>query len=269
VLHFNTARLPETWTVYSGDDYGTVLLADVDHRAAGSPDQTVFPWSEPSAPGALQVRWDGDRAALWTVNAEDPSMLPLPKQFESLTAEDILWYLASARPSHGIREIVRKLSSADVDDGDEAISPDLDPLRRYNLATTFLHRVRARARLFASVCARLSAPAWSEQALMWRLRGPLGAGEVLRRLNNELCGANGRTEETVLTIADFLLMLDDVQYVEKEGHLPRQRFEAIFSEFKSKMYEGASEAVRDLTLADDIRTFLNGILSRNTETRNV
>jgi hypothetical protein len=41
------------------------------------------------------VKW-GDEQAFWSLNVEDQSKLPLPREIEAMTAQDLLFILAAS-----------------------------------------------------------------------------------------------------------------------------------------------------------------------------
>ena len=107
---------------------------------------------------------------------------------------------------------------------DSATPIDLDPLRRFDLQATFLHRVRRRARVLAQLRANLQRSAWGRQALEWRLRGFVGVQAVAERLVRDVATANQEADEALLTLADFLIVLREVDYEPAEGALSRTEF---------------------------------------------
>jgi len=112
---------------------------------------------------------------------------------------------------------------------------DLDPLRRYDLQTTYLHRIRRRARVLAQLRANLQRPAWGKQALEWRLRGLVGIEPLADRLLREFVAAEGSAGEALLTLADFLIVLNEVDYQTSDGALPKTEFEGLFRGFLKEL----------------------------------
>ena len=72
--------------------------------------------------------------------------LPPPARLEHMSADDMLWILAATDPSAAVRAWAGRQQSSDLFEADlDSASPiDLDPLRRYDLHATFLHRIRRR-----------------------------------------------------------------------------------------------------------------------------
>ena len=160
-----------------------------------------------------------------------------PAQLEDMSADDMLWILAAADPSAAFRAWAKRQQPSDLFDTDlDSATPiDLDPLRRYDLQATFLHRIRRRARILAQLRSNLQRPVWGRQALEWRLRGLVGVEPLADRLVRELAGADGAADEALLTLADFLIVLREVDYQPSDGRLPKAEFERIFRPFLSEL----------------------------------
>ena len=125
----------------------------------------------------------------------------------------------------------REHSTGFDDDLDSATPIDLDPLRRFDLQATFLHRVRRRARVLAQLRANLQRSAWGRQALEWRLRGFVGVQAVAERLVRDVATANQEADEALLTLADFLIVLREADYEPAEGALSRTEFYEVYDTF--------------------------------------
>ena len=101
----------------------------------------------------------------------------------------------------------------------------------YNLATTFLHRVRHRARVLAQLRTNLQRPVSGQQALEWRLRGLVGIELLADRLLKEFLDAGENAGEALLSLADFLIVLSEVEYEPAEGALSKAEFGRVFCPF--------------------------------------
>ena len=138
------------------------------------------------------MQWEGKEAFL-PLNVEDRRELPPPPQLEKMTADDMLGILAATDPSAAYRAWAKSQQSEDEETNSIRQFIDLDPLRRYDLHATFLHRVRRRARVLAQLRANLQRPVSGRQALEWRLRGLVGIEALADRLVRDL--ANGSIDE--------------------------------------------------------------------------
>ena len=232
VLRLDAAHLPADWRVHACGRDERELLTDATWREAGQPHEIVVDWDAAQPPDRLLVRWAEDDAFL-PLNVEDSRALPPPAKLEEMSADEMLWILATLDPSAAFRAWARRQQSSELFDEeiDSATPPDLDPLRRYDLQATFLHRIRRRARVLGQLRANLERPVWSRQALEWRLRGLIGVEQLADRFARELAGAGSATDEALLTLADFLIVLREVDYQPTDGALPKDQFDRIFRPF--------------------------------------
>jgi hypothetical protein len=222
--------LPEDWQIDAcGPGQGEVLSASAWRR--GKLSEVKIPWAVPEPPHKLLVRWETLEAFL-PINVEDSRALPPPTQLQNMTADDMLMILAAADPSAAFRVWAKKQSSENFDpDLDSATPADLDPLRRYDLKATFLHRVRRRARILAQVRANLERPIYSRQALEWRLSGLLGVEALADRFVRDVRNSNRQVDEALLTLADFLIVLREVSYESAAGAISPEEFKLEYDSF--------------------------------------
>ena len=130
------------------------------------------------------------------------------------------------------------------DELDSATPTDLDPLRRYDLRTTFLRRIRSRARVLAMLRQNLERPVWSKQALQWRLDGFIGVRPLAQRLARDVTQSDGQVDEALLTLADFLIVLREVNYRPADGSLPKSKVNKVFRPFLKSLILELDEQVR-------------------------
>jgi hypothetical protein len=251
IVHLDAEHLPQDWSMHSvqGQLVSQLLTSD-NWREGGRLSVVKMNWGVPSPPEKLIVRWLGFEAFL-PLNIEDSGMLPPPTQLERMTADDMLGILAAADPSAAIRSWSRsKSESADFDEELDSASPiELDPLRRYELGSTFLHRIRRRARVLTQMRENLERPAWGRQAVEWRLHGLIGIEALASRFFSELEYANGTSNEALLTLADFFIVLREVNYQSAVGALSKAEFDTIFKEFLVQLaaqYKGLVRASAEI-----------------------
>ncbi|MGH9346992.1 MAG: hypothetical protein ACRD26_06965 [Vicinamibacterales bacterium] len=148
VLHLDPDSLPSAWAVWASGRDGHGLLTSSDWHQKGRLEVVELPWSAPQPPEKLLVRWE-DFEAFLPLNVEDRHALPPPSQLEHMSADDMPGILAAADPSAAFRAWAKRHERSEVfdDDLDSATPIDLDPLRRFDLQATFLHRIRRRARI--------------------------------------------------------------------------------------------------------------------------
>jgi len=244
ILCFDPQHLPEEWAIHACGQNKLTILTSVYWREQQklTPIDTTWPYPQP--PEKLLVQWN-DQEAFWTVNVEDPTQLPPPAQLEKMSADDMLLILAASDPSAAFRVWSRRqqpdaLFDSDLDSGTPI---DLDPLRRYDLKATFLHRIRHRARILAQLRFNLQKPVWGRQALEWKLHGLIGIEALAQRLVKEFENANNRSDEALLTLADYLIVLREVDYQPAEGSLAKSEFEEVFRPFLRELAEKVELAV--------------------------
>jgi hypothetical protein len=254
VLRLDPLHLPEDWKVLScGKDLRS-LLSVADWRELGQPVLVEVQWLEVQPPEKLLVRWPEGEAFLG-LNVEDSRHLPPPAQLDQMSADEMLWILAATDPSAAFRAWAKRQQPSDLFDSDldSATPVDLDPLRRYDLQSTFLHRIRRRARVLAQLRANLQRPVWGRQALEWRLRGLVGIEALAGRLVRELSAKYGATDEALLTLADFLIVLREADYQPLVGSLPKTEFDEIYRPFLTDLSARLGQQVgahRDRVSAD-------------------
>ena len=99
-------------------------------------------------------------------------------------------------------------------------------------------------------------------ALEWRLRGLIGIQTLADRLVRELCGR--AADEALLTLADFLIVLNEVDYQPSDGSLPRAEFEEIFRPFLGELAEKLrlQIEVHRVRLSDELMHFWERVVER-------
>ena len=244
VLRFDPARLPPQWRIHACGRDERELLTESGWAEDGSRSVVTLPWLPLQPPDRLLVSWDGEEAFL-PLNVEDVQQLPPPARLEQMSADDMLWILAAADPSAAFRAWARDQQPSDRfdTDVDSATPVDLNPLRRHNLQVTFLYRIRRRARILTQLRANLQRPVWSQRALDWRLRGMIGIEVLAQRLVRDIATSSGAGDEALLTLADFIIVLHDVDYVPSDGSLSKQEFDAVFRLFLRELANKLQEQV--------------------------
>lgn len=265
VLRLDPTQLPGKWHVDACGRDEEELLSSPIWNERGRPSVVELAWKPVQPPDKLLVRW-ADHEAFLPINVEDSRKLPPPAQLEHMSADDMLWILGAADPSVAFRAWAKQQQPSDVFDTDlDSATPiDLDPLRRYDLQATFLHRIRRRARILAQLRSNLQRPVLGRQALEWRLRGLIGVEPLADRLVREFASADGAADEALLTIADLLIVLREVDYQASDGSLPKVEFENVFRSFVRELSDKLGrqiEAHRD-RLSGDLVHFWERVLER-------
>lgn len=236
ILRFDSTQLPEDWHIHACGQKDWDLLMASAWKECGRPQLVEIPWAPAQPPDKLLVRW-ADHEAFLPLNVEDSRDLPPPAQLDHMSADDMLWILAAADPSAAFRAWAtqQQPSGGFNEELDSAIPIDLDPLRRYDLQATFLHRIRHRARVLAQLRQNLQRPVWGRQALEWRLRGLIGIEALSHRLVRDFAEAAVSPNEALLTLSDFLMVLREVDYQPSDGALPKAEHEKIFRPFLGEL----------------------------------
>ena len=236
-LCLDPRSMPENWSVTAvgGLDNGVLVLSSEGWLGAGSDPAPALPWPYPMPPERLKVDWDGLHAFL-PLNVADAMALPAPSELADMSADDMLAIIAASDPGGALRAWASRHQPADSsidDDLDSATPIDLDPLTRYRLGDTFLHRVRRRARVMADLRRFVEKPAATEHVLQWRLLGVIGIRPLAEKLLGEFeTASNGRDpREALLTLADLLIVLREARYEPAEGAITRQRFSKLYDAF--------------------------------------
>jgi len=231
----------------------------------GKPSSVAIPWSDVQPPAKLLVRWDAGQA-FWPINVEDARLLPPPAELASMSADDMLFILAASDPSAAFRAWAKQQQQEEgFDDELDAATPaDLDPLKRYDLRVTFLRRVRSRARVLAGLRENLERPVWNEQVLQWRLQGFIGIEPLAKRLLSEIAIANDRGDESLLTLADFLIVLHEVNYQPTDGALSQKQFEAVYRPFLQQLVSNIDQDLQPhrVGISRDLVAFWERVVSQ-------
>jgi len=182
-LHLGRA-LPSRWILTYRDDAEEVYSGE-QWRQAKNPTIVALPWARPGIPTALNVRWwvgpDQPQTAQWPVNVTDPSRLPPPDDLRNLSLETLIEILGSRLPLHEAVARTKQRRAVVGPDGTD-VPTDIDPLKRVQTETFLLQRTRRVAKAIEHLVENLNRPVVHEDALLWRLRGPVGPLALARAL---------------------------------------------------------------------------------------
>lgn len=253
LLRLDPEQLPDDWSMVAAGQSASELLCAQAWRDQSKPTRPELAWHPLQPPEKLLVRWASDgmpaQEAFLPLNVEDSRQLPPPLDLKEMTADDMLRILAASDPGAAIRKWTngqRKKTDRVFDDElDAAAPPDLDPLSRHTLSTTFLRRIRGRARILAQLRANLQRPVWSQRALQWRLEGFIGIRPLADRLLEEVWTADGPADEALLTLADLVIVLHEVRYEPCDGALCRDDFESVYTRFLGETVDELDRQLSD------------------------
>lgn len=118
--------------------------------------------------------------------------------------------------------------------------------------------------MLAQVRSNLQRPVSGRQALEWRLRGLVGVEQIADRFVREFANADGTADEVLLTLADFLILLHEVDYQASEGSLAKAEFVKVFRTFLKDLANKLGreiDAHRD-HVSEDLMNFWERVLER-------
>ncbi len=213
--------LPAEWRITSGE--GRTLLCSDDWRGAG---EVICEWNESYTPFLLHVIWPNGRAD-WPVNVVSPSALPPPEGLRQLALNDLIEILSSTRPLHvALTQALKRRAPSRGD------SETIDPHKRVDTREYLLRRTKRVALALERLRERLARPVLNEEALAWRLRGPVGA----LALAESLCKEARTADERHFFLAELCLALGRVQATSAAGTLPvraiRKQIRAVIEEIE-------------------------------------
>jgi hypothetical protein len=195
-------------------DDGTDVYGSQLWQEGGSPSEIEISWIHRRPPTSLLVEWtdkDGEvRSSLWIVNVTDFSQLPPPEELRTVPLEVLLEILTSARPLH--ESLPAALRKAGQRAGRDPLL-ELDPHRKVDTSEFLLRRVRRVSAALEGLCERLERPAFSMDALRWRLRGPVGPIVLARQL------AEREGDAASFMIAEVALTLRHVNWSAAEAQI--------------------------------------------------
>jgi hypothetical protein len=149
------------------------------------------------------VAWTKDSETLrsvWVVNVTNTAALPPPDELRQLNLDELLQVLTSARPYH--EAVARVIRARDGKTKPEAISA-MDPHKKVNTSNYLLRRMKRLSAALEGLRERMQRGVFSLDALLWRLRGPLGPLALAQRLAQEEGEAAGfMIAEVATTLAD-------------------------------------------------------------------
>lgn len=210
------AVLPESWCVQ---------LMHVDKPAYtqqrwlrdGKPEEKLLDWGATRLPSQLLVSWQGEDAecrAYWPVTVESIGALPAPAELSKLNLDRLIEILSSGVSLK--HALMRYLQRQDANATVEAVmQPELDPHSRVDTREFLLNRTRRISRAFAGLRSRLEKPVLTDEALDWRLYGPIGVTALAQAIQQHA----QTQEERAFLLAELILELTRVEYQEADGCL--------------------------------------------------
>lgn len=95
------------------------------------------------------------------------------------------------------------------------------------------------------------------QSLEWHLRGIVGIATLSNRLVREFTEAQDGADEALLTLADFVIVLREVNYQSKDGSLKREDYDEVFLPFLKQLTRDLHQRVSENRerVSDDLWQF--------------
>lgn len=88
-------------------------------------------------------------------------------------------------------------------------------------------------------------PVRTTQALLWRLEGFIGVKVLAERLCNEAIVNADNSQEALLSLIDFTILLREVNYVGDEVSLNSDQFNDIYFPFLRSLVSKLNQTIRD------------------------
>jgi hypothetical protein len=110
----------------------------------------------------------------------------------------------------------------------------------------------------------LERPVWSAQALEWRLRGLVGIAPLADKYLKEFTDADRRSDEKLLTLADFLIVLREVDYHESAESLSKREFDQVYRTFVRELVDTLNQGVNAHRekVSSDLLGFWNRVVQK-------
>ena len=207
-------RPPRGWVLLQEDKEKRVY-SEREWLKASRKGAIRLSWADPKPPSALRVRWaDSNGCAWWPVNVACGNVLPAPEQLRTLDLEDLVEILTASAPLHkALDRLLRRKKRGEGKDHEE-----IDPHRRVDTSQFLLQRTRRITWALAALRQRIEQPVPSQEALNWRLNGPVGVMALATAIIREARS----TQEKCFLLAELALELARVSPVSAPGCLPRK-----------------------------------------------
>lgn len=188
-----------------------VLFGYREWDASGRPEQVVLAWAARRLASGLEVTFPKCTGrAWWPVNVSDVGVLPPPDELRSLTLDELIEVLTSTRNlREAMRRVLRGRERATRADAGE-VAADIDPHKRVDTSGFLLQRARRYAWALNGLATRLRRPVVTQDALDWRISGPIGLSALWGALSKDAADI----DECAFLSAELLL---EIEYLEPEA----------------------------------------------------
>ncbi|MBI3462528.1 MAG: hypothetical protein HY000_05630 [Planctomycetes bacterium] len=228
-----TSAPPDDWALFPEEEDTPVVTA-ASSQLREYPATLRIPWSRPRPPSGFRVSWrESGGFAWWPVNVLSGDALPPPDELKDLPLDVLIEVLTSAKPLHlALARWLKRNPNA----GPATGTIPLDPHKRGDWSAFLLQRTRRVSWALSALRQRLEMPVVSEQALAWRLRGPVGVLALAQAIGKE-----ARSEpERCFLLTELCLELARVRPQEAAGSLSKARIRAALKELIREIRAGVS-----------------------------
>ena len=225
-FHFNDTP-PSGWIIFRRIDSDEVLYDFKKWERAKRPNPLVLDWKEDTPPSGFEILWDElGKRAWWPVNVDKATSLPPPSDLKDLPLEILVNILTSARPLH---LVIAAWKKKDENDNSDNIDP-FNPHNRVDTSGFILKKTYRVTSALAGLRKRLERPAPSEDALQWRISGPIGVNAVANAISKEA----KTDEEKAFLLTELALEISRIQPSTAPGCLPN---EMIIDELRKVIHQ--------------------------------
>lgn len=220
ILELGISNPPDTWKIVFGEKQESIGT-DKLWEQAGRPGKWAIPWIKQVLPSLLHVYWDDDQSAYWIVNIANLSILPPPEELQDLSIDSLIEILSSQGSLRDVmRRILRRKAKHLVNENNKLLD-ELDPHKRIDTSRYLIPRTRRISRALVGLRSRIERPVATEEALKWRLYGPIGVRAVTRALRKH---ADGNDDEFAFLMIELALDLARVSYSDSNNTLSAEIF---------------------------------------------
>jgi hypothetical protein len=227
-----------------------VVLSSVTWIGDGRPETVEVSWDQPRPPSYLEVSWGDeggeDLKGTWVVNVTDGARLPPPDELRSLGLEELLEILTSARPLHEVLGRIIRKREARKGNG-ETPGPELDPHKKVDTRSFLIRRMRRVAAALEGLRERLERPTFSQDALDWRLRGPVGPVALAKKLTES------EPDAAAFMIAEVALTVHRTDWSRVESSIGRRHVRSQVRTVTGELRQLAKVAKAPPNLASYVR----------------
>ncbi len=219
-LELSINNPPDKWRIVFGEEQETIGTEKL-WQQAGSHEKWYIPWTKQVLPSLLHVYWDVDMSAYWTVNIANLSILPPPEELQDLSIEALIEILSSQGSLRDVmRRILRRKAKQQASEKNKLLD-ELDPHKRIDTSQYLIPRTRRISRALVGLRSRLERPVVTEEALKWRLYGPIGVRAVTKALRKHATNDN---DEFAFLMAELALDIARISYSESDNTLSNEVF---------------------------------------------